>query len=74
MGVIKKFWDKCSLYSKQLIIMFLITIEASLFFRLFIPIEVKEMYGKNFVHVMNLTMHWIILCPVLCKLLNIRGK
>ena len=74
MRKIKKLWGKCSLELKQWIILCLVGVEAALFYRFIIPIELKEIYGKHFVHIVNLSAHWIIFVPILSKLLNIRGK
>lgn len=64
---LKVSWDKCSLKMKQWIIIFLVSIEAALFFRFIIPMELKMDYGKSMVHLVNLFIHWIIFIPILNK-------
>mgnify|MGYP000867583181 CR=1 FL=1 len=73
MGKIKQIWDKFSPNTKQWIIVFLVGMEAALFYRFLIPIEIKLEYGKRLVHIVNLLVHWMIFIPVLNKLL-LKGK
>ena len=69
MGKIKQIWNKLGTDIKQWMILFLVSIEASLFYRFLIPIETKSEYGTSVVHIINLLVHWLIFIPILNRFL-----
>jgi hypothetical protein len=72
--IFKERWNKLSPDGQWWVIIFLVSIEAALFYRFFIPIDIKMEYGKSFTHVVNLLIHYAVLFPILGQFFICKGK